>query len=39
MAADPEWQAYLAESRALGALIRQRNKLMVPVDFFPQPRR
>ncbi|MDX9860576.1 MAG: NIPSNAP family protein [Rhodospirillales bacterium] len=39
MAADPEWQAYLAESRTLGALIKQRNRLMQPVDFFPEPRR
>jgi len=39
MAADPEWQAYLKESAALGALIKQRNRLMQPVDFFPQPRR
>lgn len=38
MAADPDWQAYLAESAKLGALIRQNNKLMKPVDFFPQPR-
>jgi hypothetical protein len=38
MAADPEWQAYLAESRALGALAEQRNQLMQPVDFFPLPR-
>ena len=38
MAADPEWQAYLAESRKLGALIRQSNKLMNPVDFFAPPR-
>lgn len=39
MAADPEWQAYLKESAALGALIKQRNRLMQPVEFFPQPRR
>lgn len=38
MTADPDWQAYLVESTKLGALIRQNNKLMQPVDFFPQPR-
>ena len=38
MAADPEWQAYLVESRTLGALAEQRNQLMMPVDFFPKPR-
>lgn len=38
MTADPEWQAYLAESAKLGALIEQRNQLMTPVAFFPPPR-
>jgi hypothetical protein len=35
MMADPDWLAYLQESAKLGALVRQRNKLMRPVDFFP----
>ena len=38
MAVDAEWLAYLQESARLGALSRQENKLMVPVDFFPNPR-
>ena len=38
MAADAEWLAYLQESAKLGALSAQENKLMVPVDFFPNPR-
>jgi hypothetical protein len=37
MQADPAWQAYLAESAKLGALERQHNALMTPVDFFPAP--
>jgi hypothetical protein len=39
MIADPEWQHYLTESAKLGALESQRNKLMVPANFFPPPRR
>ncbi len=35
MWADPEWIAYTEESAKLGALVRQRNRLMRPVDFFP----
>ncbi len=35
MWADPEWIAYIEESAKLGALVRQRNSLMRPVDFFP----
>ena len=38
MWADPDWVAYLDESAKLGALIKQENKLMRPVDFFPAPR-
>jgi hypothetical protein len=38
MWADPEWIAYTEESAKLGALVRQRNKLMRPVDFFPMKR-
>ena len=32
---DPEWIAYTEESAKLGALVKQENKLMRPVDFFP----
>jgi NIPSNAP protein len=38
MWADPEWLAYVAECTKLGALAIQSNKLMKPVDFFPEPR-
>ena len=34
MTADPEWQSYIAKSAELGALIRQENKIMLPVAFF-----
>ena len=34
MQSDPEWQDYTKRSGELGALIRQQNKLMTPVDFF-----
>lgn len=34
MQADPDWQAYQAESAKLGALESQENRLMRPVDFF-----
>lgn len=37
MWADPDWLAYVAESRDLGALIVQKNQLVRPVDFFPAP--
>ncbi len=36
--ADEEWLAYTRESAALGALEEQTNKLMTPVDFFPEPK-
>ena len=39
MAADPDWQAFLKKSAELGALVKQENKLMTPVDFFDQPKR
>lgn len=39
MAADPDWQAYIKKSAELGALVKQENKLMTPVDFFDQPKR
>ncbi len=35
MWADPDWIAYVEESAKLGALVKQENKLMRPVDFFP----
>ena len=38
MQADPDWQAYVAASGELGALINQENKLMNPVDFYPAPK-
>lgn len=39
MQADPDWQKYMAESAALGALEHQDNKLMMPVGFYPEPKR
>ena len=38
MMADPGWQDYLKRSAALGALVSQSNRLMVPVDFFDPPK-
>ena len=38
MGADPDWIAYTQESAKLGALVRQENKLMAPVGFFPEPK-
>jgi hypothetical protein len=35
MWADPGWLAYVKKSAELGALARQSNKLMTPVDFCP----
>jgi len=35
MQADPDWQAYLAESAKAGYLINQENKLMTPASFAP----
>jgi hypothetical protein len=34
MQSDPDWRAYTKRSAELGALVRQNNKLMTPVDFF-----
>ena len=34
MRSDPEWLEYTKRSAELGALVRQNNKLMTPVDFF-----
>ena len=39
MQADPDWQDYLRRSAELGALISQTNRLMLPVDFFAEPKR
>ncbi|MPZ12249.1 MAG: NIPSNAP family protein [Kiloniellaceae bacterium] len=38
MMADAGWQDYLKRSAELGALVSQSNKLMLPVDFFDQPK-
>jgi len=38
MWADPDWLAYTQESAKLGALVAQENRLMVPVDFFAEPK-
>lgn len=35
---DPDWLAYVAESGKLGALEKQRNSLLTPVEFFDPPR-
>ena len=35
--ADKAWLTYVEASAKLNALIEQTNKLMKPVDFFPQP--
>ena len=32
---DPDWLAYVQKSAELGALERQKNKLMVPTSFCP----
>lgn len=34
MWADPDWLAYTKRSAKLGALVKQDNRLMIPVDFF-----
>jgi hypothetical protein len=34
MQSDPEWLAHTKRNAELGALVRQQNKLMTPVDFF-----
>jgi hypothetical protein len=38
MLADPDWQDYQKRSAELGALVSQANKLMVPVDFYGEPK-
>jgi hypothetical protein len=35
MMADPDWIGYLEASAAAGYLIKQENKLMTPVPFYP----
>ena len=37
MWSDSEWIHYVTESKNLGALLSQSNKLMNPVDFFSKP--
>lgn len=39
MQADPDWIKYTQESAKLGALEWQENKLMVPVNFYAEPKR
>ena len=39
MWADEEWLAYVRASAELGALEKQVNKLMTPVEFFKEPKR
>ncbi|MGR3393518.1 NIPSNAP family protein [Pseudooceanicola nanhaiensis] len=34
MAADPDWQAYLAKSAEAGYLLRQVNTILAPAPFF-----
>jgi len=34
MQADPDWQAFLAQSAEAGYLVSQSNKLMVPAPFY-----
>ncbi len=34
MAADPEWQAFVAKSKELGAFTAQENSILKPADFF-----
>ncbi len=38
MQADPDWQAYLANSAEAGNLIRQENKILTAVSFFEPER-
>ena len=35
---DQDWISYTQESAKLGALESQENRLMIPVDFFSQPK-
>ncbi|WP_417244392.1 NIPSNAP family protein [Celeribacter sp.] len=37
LAADPEWQAYLAKSAEAAYLVSQVNQLMSPAPFFTPP--
>jgi hypothetical protein len=37
MVKDPDWAVYLAENVKGGYLVSQRNQLMSPVAFAPQP--
>jgi len=37
MWSDPDWLAYVAKSRELGALVQQDNQLMSPVAFYNSP--
>jgi hypothetical protein len=35
MAADPEWQKFLAEGYRRELLLKQENRIMAPTDFSP----
>lgn len=37
MMADPDWKVYLAENAKAGNIVEQRNCLMTPASFAPQP--
>ena len=37
MAADPEWHEYLRRTEEAGYLMSQKNTLMQPVGFVPEP--
>jgi hypothetical protein len=37
MQADPDWKVYLSENAKAGNIMQQRNVLMVPAPFAPQP--
>ena len=39
LAADPEWQAYLAKSAEAGYLVSQVNKIITDAPFFTPPKR
>lgn len=39
MAADPDWQAYLAKSAEAGYLVSQVNQILTPAAFFDPPQR
>jgi hypothetical protein len=36
MAKDPQWQAFIEKSKALGAFVAQENSIARPADFYVQ---